>query len=133
MRSVLIVLTLLFATTAMAAEPADPGPQRGACREEVKKICAGIKPGDGQLKQCVEANRDKFTPACQERMSRAAEGRGAAVQACKDDVQKLCAGVEHGGGQLHQCLQKNEAQLSEGCRASLKHKPRHPRPAKDPA
>jgi Cysteine rich repeat len=130
MRYLLPVIAMLF-VTAVAAAPTESteGPQRGTCREEINKVCADTKPGDGRIKQCVEANRDKLSPGCQQRMSHAHD-KAAAHKACQNDAQKLCPGVEPGGGKLHQCLRKNEAALTEDCRASLKHKPR---PAKDPA
>ena len=85
MRFLLSAVAMLFVATVSAA-PTDnkEGPARGACRDEIKTICAGVQPGEGRLKQCMEANRDKFSPDCKER-------------------------------------------------ATMKHKPCHPRPAKDPA
>ncbi|MFG1421115.1 cysteine rich repeat-containing protein [Roseixanthobacter liquoris] len=43
----------------------------------------------------------------------------AAQKACRADVQKLCAGVQPGGGRIVQCLQKQPDQVSEGCRTAL--------------
>ena len=36
--------------------------------------------------------------------------------ACRDDVQKLCAGVEHGGGHIRDCLAGQIDKLSDSCR-----------------
>jgi len=36
---------------------------------------------------------------------------------CAADREKLCAGVEKGGGQILKCLKENEAQLSTQCKA----------------
>ena len=133
MRFLFSVFALLFAATVSAVEAPAPGneaPQRGMCRDEIKKVCGDVKPGDGKLKQCVETNRDKLSPACRERMDHMHDRAEAALKACQADTQKFCAGVELGGGRLHQCLVKNEAALSPDCRATLQHKQR-PRPAKD--
>ncbi|MFG1410027.1 cysteine rich repeat-containing protein [Xanthobacter sp. VTT E-85241] len=43
----------------------------------------------------------------------------SAQQACRADVEKLCAGIQPGGGRIVQCLQKQADQVSEGCRAAL--------------
>jgi hypothetical protein len=40
-----------------------------------------------------------------------------AEDACKADVERLCAGISPGGGRLAACLKANEAQLSPGCKA----------------
>jgi len=42
-------------------------------------------------------------------------GRGA----CRDDVQKLCAGVDRGGGKIRECLSSNMDKLSDGCKAMV--------------
>jgi hypothetical protein len=36
--------------------------------------------------------------------------------ACRDDVQKLCAGVERGGGRIRDCLAGQIDKLSDDCR-----------------
>lgn len=39
--------------------------------------------------------------------------------ACEADVQRLCNGVQPGGGKLMQCLQQNASSVSETCSAKL--------------
>jgi hypothetical protein len=39
--------------------------------------------------------------------------------ACQADVQKLCAGVAHGGGRIIACLQQNLDQVSPACKDAL--------------
>ncbi|MCO5965073.1 cysteine rich repeat-containing protein [Sinorhizobium meliloti] len=39
--------------------------------------------------------------------------------ACEADVERLCNGVQPGGGKLMQCLQQNASSLSETCTATL--------------
>ncbi|GGG10002.1 hypothetical protein GCM10010924_43690 [Rhizobium wenxiniae] len=38
---------------------------------------------------------------------------------CKQDIQKLCADIKPGGGQLMACVQEKKAQLSQECAATL--------------
>lgn len=135
MRFLFATFAMLLAIAATAAEtPAESkaGAQRGVCREEVKKICGDMKPGDGKYKQCLDASHDKLSPACREQLDRGQGRIEAAHKACQADTQKFCAGTQPGDGRLHQCLKKNEAALSPDCRAALQHKPR-PRPGKDPS
>jgi hypothetical protein len=44
----------------------------------------------------------------------AQEGRGRG--ACRADVEKLCAGVERGGGRILNCLAGQKDKLSDECR-----------------
>ncbi|MBP1685374.1 MAG: hypothetical protein H6Q33_1517 [Deltaproteobacteria bacterium] len=39
---------------------------------------------------------------------------------CSEDIQKLCAGVQAGGGRYRACLQQHEAELSAPCLEHLK-------------
>jgi hypothetical protein len=43
----------------------------------------------------------------------------AAMQSCRADAQKLCAGVKPGGGRMAECLRANEAQVSAECKTQL--------------
>jgi hypothetical protein len=38
---------------------------------------------------------------------------------CKDEAEKVCAGIAPGGGRLAKCLRGHEAELSEPCKAAL--------------
>ena len=39
--------------------------------------------------------------------------------ACKADVEKLCAGIQRGGGRIVECLKQNEAQVSAPCKDAI--------------
>lgn len=41
---------------------------RKACRDDAKKLCAGVERGGGRLVECLHENRDKLSPACQDAM-----------------------------------------------------------------
>jgi hypothetical protein len=44
---------------------------------------------------------------------------GRARGVCRDDVQKLCAGIERGGGHIRDCLVSQKDKLSEDCRKRI--------------
>ena len=58
-------------------------------------------------------------------------GTGPRV-ACKPDVDRLCPGIQRGGGRIVACLKQNEAQLSAACKDALA-KAREKRPPAPPA
>ena len=39
--------------------------------------------------------------------------------ACRADAEKLCAGIEHGGGRILNCLAAQKEKLSDDCRKSV--------------
>lgn len=46
-------------------------------------------------------------------------GMGPVAEKCNDDMAKFCAGKEHGGRALRDCLETNIAKVSEACKAAL--------------
>jgi hypothetical protein len=43
----------------------------------------------------------------------------AAIQACRSDLQRVCPGVQPGGGRIGQCVREHIRELSGGCRQAL--------------
>ncbi len=43
----------------------------------------------------------------------------AVLTYCKDDVERLCAGVQPGGGRILQCLKSHKEEMSVGCAQGL--------------
>ena len=43
----------------------------------------------------------------------------AAMAACKQDVQALCADVQRGGGRIMECLKSHADKVSPGCKAAV--------------
>ena len=39
--------------------------------------------------------------------------------ACRADIQKLCKGVQPGGGRIAACLKQHESEISPGCRENI--------------
>jgi hypothetical protein len=39
--------------------------------------------------------------------------------ACGTDIQKLCAGVQPGGGRILACLKQHKEQVSDGCKQAV--------------
>jgi hypothetical protein len=52
------------------------------------------------------------TPAQQKAMQ-------AVRAACEADTQKLCAGVQPGGGRIVACLKEHKDQVSDGCKQAI--------------
>ena len=63
---------------------------------------------------------------CAIAMAHAALADGPAPQAvtdarnaCAADVQKLCAGVQTGGGRILACLKQHKDEVSDGCKQAV--------------
>lgn len=48
---------------------------RKACADDVKKLCAGVKAGEGRIMQCLRAHTQELSPACADMMQRRGKHR----------------------------------------------------------
>lgn len=40
--------------------------------------------------------------------------------ACRADIERICSGIEPGGGRILDCVKEKKDQLSEGCSTTMK-------------
>ena len=71
------------ATTTAAKQPssAQVSAIRSACRSDYPKVCAGVPTGGAPALQCLEKNKAKLSPACEQAVAAASGGGGAAPAA----------------------------------------------------
>jgi hypothetical protein len=65
------------ATAAKQPSSAQASAIRSACRSDYPKVCAGVPTGGAPALQCLEKNKGKLSPACEQAVA-AASGGGAA-------------------------------------------------------
>lgn len=57
------------------------------------------------------------------------DGNARPAGPCKTDVEKLCPGVQPGGGRIAACLRDHKEQVSDACKAKIQSRRGHRRPA----
>jgi hypothetical protein len=58
----IIICAIGFSGAAFAQTPA--ADQRGACKADYEKFCAGTAPGGGRVVGCLTKQRDQLSDAC---------------------------------------------------------------------
>jgi len=132
-------LLLLVPVYSLAGQPAGPlsgtSPEDDTvitsamrdCRDDIQKHCDAA--GDKTLKVflCLMANEENLNPACREGVLEAAmtikagsESLDYSINACENDVEAHCRGVQPGDGRIVGCIKANESRVSNECIAALK-------------
>lgn len=55
---------------------AQQGPVASACTEDIQKFCADKQHGQGQVRTCLEANKDKVSDGCKAALDTTGPGKG---------------------------------------------------------
>ena len=111
--AVLTALLMLSGSVAVAQQTGKP------CAGDIKKLCAGIQPGEGRIKACIKSHLAELSPTCQDVvLTVAVTGKG-----CKPDVTKLCGGIEPGTGGIRACMKSHMAEVSDPCKDAMSRAP----------
>lgn len=110
---IMAAFCLMLATQANAQQKPSP------CAEDGAKLCKGVQQGGGRIAQCLKEHANELSPACKSQAAEAKEKIHDFANACKADMQKLCAGTKPSEGRLVQCLKQHEAELSADCKTKM--------------
>lgn len=93
-----------------------------SCGDDVRKYCSTVTPGEGRILYCLQAHEDKISPACEYDLNElelkfeaTADNLRQAVNACRSDIDKLCAKTQPGQGRIAACLAANKTSVSQSC------------------
>jgi hypothetical protein len=111
MRSGFVVLgaLLLSASVAVAQQAGRP------CAGDIKKLCAGIQPGEGRITACIKSQLTDLSPTCEDRVLTVA----VTGKVCKTDVTNLCAGIVPGTGGIRACIKSHMSAVSDPCKDAM--------------
>ena len=105
---------LPFAQMTLAQEEDSP------CQADVEKFCADVEPGGGRIAACLRQHRSELSEECITQGQEMRKRLLAAREACDDDVDKFCQGVEPGEGRVVACLKGHMRDLSKDCRSVMR-------------
>lgn len=96
------------------------------CEKELATFCKDVTPGEGRILACLYAFGDKVSPRCEyalydsvSQLNRTLATITYVAGECRDDLAAFCTGVQPGEGRLFDCLNKNEAKVSNRCNTAL--------------
>lgn len=105
LRRALPLLLALAGLPAIAQAQTPP-----ACQADAQELC----PGSGPAQECLLDHQQDISDGCYTALKQRLDNqRGMA--ACKQDVGRLCQGVQPGGGRIVNCLLDHQKEVSDGC------------------
>ena len=70
----------LLSINALAQQPAPPsGEVRQACHADVQKLCPGMRPGGGKIKDCMASHKAELSQACKDALAKAEQQHAPAA------------------------------------------------------
>ncbi len=70
-----LAIACALAAALTTAGWAQKGPVATACADEITKFCADKEHGQGEVRACLEANKDKVSDACKTALDTTGGGR----------------------------------------------------------
>lgn len=72
-----LALTMALAGTAFAGDQYAPTRMavREACKGDIATLCAGVQPGEGRIRACLRANKEKLSDGCRSAIAAAIQAR----------------------------------------------------------
>lgn len=107
------VILMLWSSNATAQEKSVLG---GSCVPDLEKLCPGIPPGQGRLRDCMKKHIKDVSTPCLMRLAKFVEVRKSHKE-CGAHIRQQCASVER--SQLGACLKSAVASLSAPCKDAL--------------
>ena len=113
--SFMAITSALFLAAMLLLSPSMASAElAGACLSDAKKLCPGVVPGGGKIRECLKSHIKDLSDECKDVLVKAVNAK-----ACADDVKQHCAGMEAGGGKIEACLKAKIADLSDACKVAL--------------
>eukprot|EP00241_Pyramimonas_parkeae_P000739 CAMPEP_0114234490 /NCGR_PEP_ID=MMETSP0058-20121206/5737_1 /TAXON_ID=36894 /ORGANISM="Pyramimonas parkeae, CCMP726" /LENGTH=1041 /DNA_ID=CAMNT_0001346173 /DNA_START=77 /DNA_END=3202 /DNA_ORIENTATION=+ len=103
-------------------------PASKQCGQEMKELCKHVKPGNGRIQACLEANKGSLRPQCQQilltRNVLATHNwrfKFAIFSSCKKERQLFCKDVPEGENRVVRCLQDHtqDVEMSARCKKAV--------------
>lgn len=92
------------------------------CEADMEQLCPDSLDGAARTR-CLKQRAKQLSPMCQsqlqERFVKWKEDRSRLMAACREDVKLFCREVKPGSGEILQCLQSHDQEVSDRCYQAL--------------
>ena len=103
----------LGAALVLTASTASVQAEDTYCTVDLKSMCAGIAPGEGHIRACIQAHMSELSVGCSNRLAKAAW----VFSECKADIQHFCPDATYGN--ISDCMRPHLGETSDQCRGAM--------------
>jgi hypothetical protein len=108
-----VYAVLLGAALVLTASTASVRAEDRDCTVDLKSLCAGVAPGEGHVRACIQSHISELSVVCSSRLSKAAW----VLSECHADVQHFCPDAKYGG--IADCMRPHLGEVSDQCRGAM--------------
>jgi hypothetical protein len=110
------------APVVMRLDPSTLQATKLKCEADIEQLCPDSLDGSARTR-CLKQRAKQLPPLCQsqlyERFVKWKEDRNRLMAACDEDVKRFCRAIKPGSGQVLQCLQSHDQEVSDRCYQTL--------------
>jgi len=83
------------------------------CTTGVQSLCAGVKPGGGRIRACLQSHVGELSVGCSTILSKAIW----VARECAEDIRQFCPGATFGS--VGSCMQPHLGEVSGTCKSAM--------------
>lgn len=106
-----LLASLFLASAALATLPAqarEANAMASACRSDYQTFCSKVKPGGGQVAQCLQEHAAELSAPCKAQLG--------TVKQCTEQIKAVCGTDGTDKAALRTCLKAHASELGAACR-----------------
>ena len=92
------------------------------CEADIEQLCPDSLDGSARTR-CLKQRAKQLPPLCQSQLQewfvKWKEDRSRLMAACDEDAKRFCRAVKPGSGEILQCLQSHDQEVSDRCYQAL--------------
>jgi hypothetical protein len=111
--SLLIALGAAVLLTGSTGAHAQIFTSQRDCAVDLKSLCAGVAPGGGRIRACLQSHMSQLSVGCSEILSKVIW----AASECRGDIQHFCPDAKYEA--IDDCMRPHLGEASDTCRAAL--------------
>jgi OOP family OmpA-OmpF porin len=102
------------------------GQLAASCGKDIEKFCKRVNLGGGQIADCLEQHYGRVSARCKVTslelaalLKKRAAARASVTRICELDRLQFCGGMQPGDGNLIECLEKSNYNVSAACQQAI--------------